>query len=443
MTTSAISSRATVVPHWYTYPPKNTYRDVTSNDDLIDLTRVKAGGKASLYVHIPFCNMKCSFCSLYTSAGYSERAVNEYTDALTTEIASFVRRQGDTNLVIQTLYFGGGTPALFPRDNLSKILSSLSAVGDLRASRGNTVEFSPDTTDAQTVKAWREADFDRASIGVQTFDDQLLRVFRRRHSAQDAREAIRRLQGAGYREINVDLIFGHEAQTERMWMRDVAEVLGSGATSCTFHPLSSASKTEFERKSITSKQSPNKTLSMHSYALSAFQAAGWRRTSAISVSISGSPNPIEHAEAQGITTIGFGAGSRSYFPGAHLSTVPYQHKMAFGQVLSRYFDAVRSGKIPALSIAHVSAEEQARRLLILQLHHGSIARVALDRVNHPGLRGQLVQSIERFTRAGWLEERPEQFVLTDAGAVQVAQLGEALASAEVQSALNTNGLASA
>ena len=355
-----------IIPHWYMYPPKSSYsdRNSISYDELPALHQ-----NASIYVHIPFCNMKCTFCSLYTSAGYSEISANEYVNHLCREIDQFV--QNFPVLRSPNLYFGGGTPALLSDLHVRQIMESLAPVLASNP-RSRSVEFSPDVVTADRIESWLGQGFDRVSVGVQSFDDERLAVMKRHHSGQTALESIYHLNSAGFKFINVDLIFGGHGQTVEAWQRDVTSVLASSADSCTFHPLSLVSKTAFEKKADRQDVDTERLQALHQIAVELFTAAGWERTSAISFSRTGLPNPIEYAEAKGIDTFGLGAGSRSYLGKLHLSTLPAERKLAFGEVLRVYYDAVRLGQKPSLSFVALDDEEIARRNLILSLHHGVI-----------------------------------------------------------------------
>lgn len=364
-----------VVPHWYMYPPKTSFRDCQSMAydglGLGNLARFNA------YVHVPFCNMKCSFCSLFTSAGHNEQATKKYVDALCKEIDQAFAIIPDAKC--DNLYIGGGTPALLNAEDVDPIMLRFNSTVPL-GGQTRTVEFSPDVVSETTVATWRRHGFNRVSLGVQSLDASRLISMHRHHDGTVALGAIKSLISGGFEFVNVDLIFGGHGQGPKEWLLDVEQVVASGADSCTFHPMATIEKTAFERKLNSTDAELGDLKEMHAQAIEYFVSAGWSRTSAISFSRTGTPNPIEHSEAYGKETLGFGAGARSYLNSLHISTLPAEKRLPFGQVLSAYYEAVDAGRKPALSTVSLSDEEMVRRSLVLQLHHGLILRETLERL---------------------------------------------------------------
>lgn len=415
-----------VVPHWYMYPPKCVYSDRGSIPyDGVPIPR--AG--ASIYVHVPFCDMKCSFCSLYTSAGYSDNAADLYVKHLVREIDEFVTRF--PHVRSPNIYFGGGTPALLSDRHLKEIMDRLRPV--LSASmESQSVEFSPNVATKERIVAWRDQGFDRVSVGIQSFNDERLSIMRRHHDGMQALEAIERLSHAGFEKINIDLIFGGHGQTLRHWRKDIEIALLAGADSCTFHPLALVSKTPFERKLDRSEVGTSNTQSLHNEAVQMFIAAGWKRTSAISFSRTGSPNPLERAEADGVDTFGFGAGARSYLGSLHISTLPSLKKMSFGAVLKAYYEAVDRGEKPALSAVKLSEEEIIRRALILNLHHGRIDKDMTDAVSRFEKDSKSLRDLEAELEPLAASFGVANYRIRDSALPKLASLGIGLASKDVQ-----------
>ncbi|MBN8439528.1 MAG: coproporphyrinogen III oxidase family protein [Candidatus Accumulibacter sp.] len=416
----------TQVPHWYMYPPKMSYCDSLHEGVLRAEIEKLSQAVASVYVHIPFCGTKCSFCSLFTSPSQSGSTFSDYTNSLQREIENFSDRLAGGELAVPIVYFGGGTPALLPEAHLAAIVEQIHRHFDTASLRHCSVEFSPEVVDGAMAQRWRKHGFNRASLGIQTFDDAALKAMHRIHSGHDALTAVKRLADAGYGDINVDLIFGYAEQTSAQWYVDLETVLDSDATHCTFHPIAARPKSAFERKAISPDGAGHSTREFHAQAIEFFREAGWRQSSAISYSRTTSSNPLEVAESQGQVTVGFGAGSRSYYAGIHTSTVPYAKRTAFSAVMKHYHECVTRGHLPIMNSALLDEEEQQRRTLILQMHHGSIP-------------GQLVQALglgdtlTRMEALGLIVAADNGFTLTVEGFVRAAEIGLAFASAAVQS----------
>ncbi len=159
---------------------------------------------AGLYFHIPFCKRICAYCDFYKSADLSR--MDELLAAMERELVA--RRDYLAGDPIRTCYFGGGTPSLCSPRSLRRLLDRAAELFDCSAVEETTLEANPDDLSPEYLAALREAGFDRLSIGVQSFDDDCLRLMNRRHTAAQAFEAIRDARHAGFENITADLIFG-------------------------------------------------------------------------------------------------------------------------------------------------------------------------------------------------------------------------------------------
>lgn len=415
------------VAHWYTYPPKQCYSDC-SPLSYADIPAIETDC-ASIYVHIPFCTMKCSFCSLFTSTGFTEDTLSRYIDHLVVECHT-TQRIIPSSGKINSVYFGGGTPSILPASLIAKLAEALQTLG---VSQGTpkTVEFSPDVVSQATASLWNSYGFCRASIGAQSFDDSMLASMRRRHTRSDTLLAISVLRDAGFSDINVDLIFGHSNQLISDWQRDIVTIIESEATSCTFHPLATTNKTAQDRKSLAVELAVSHVEQMHLLAISTFESAGWQRTSAISYAKSGRPNHIEQQESLGAPTIGLGAGARNYFSHLHTSTLPFSKRLPFGAILKEYFEAVSAGMKPAMSSVSLSDEEVIRRQLVLQMHHGTIHETTVARAAKSSSTQDVSAKLSDLVREGYLVRNDGVLMLSSKGAVNAASIGLLLASTAV------------
>ena len=139
-----------------------------------------------VYVHIPFCRTKCTYCA-FVSGDYEEELATRYLAALDRELASAGEAAGRPR--VDTIFFGGGTPSLLPAGELVRVLDRIRDAFDVAPEAEITVEMNPGTITPEKLAAYREAGVNRASVGVQSFDDGELRQIGRVHSAVDARSA--------------------------------------------------------------------------------------------------------------------------------------------------------------------------------------------------------------------------------------------------------------
>jgi oxygen-independent coproporphyrinogen III oxidase len=186
---------------------------------------------AGVYLHIPFCRSRCSYCDFATDVYRSGEAVERYVAALCKEIATYRERVGATvgggrvSANIDTVYFGGGTPSLLAPRQVESILNEVRSTFSVASASEITMEMNPATVTPETLEEYRNLGVNRASFGVQTFDDTELKRLARGHNAQDARDTFRMLRDAGYGNISFDLIAGLPRQTLADWERNLDEAL--------------------------------------------------------------------------------------------------------------------------------------------------------------------------------------------------------------------------
>jgi oxygen-independent coproporphyrinogen-3 oxidase len=176
---------------------------------------------AGIYIHIPFCRSRCSYCDFATDVYKNPATVERYIAALTTEISAFSQATES----VETIYFGGGTPSLLSAQQLEKVLSAVHQKFAVDPQIELTMEMNPATISLETLKEYRNLGVNRASFGAQTFDDTELKRLGRKHTAADVRETIELLRAAGFDNISFDLIAGLPRQTLKDWERNLDEAL--------------------------------------------------------------------------------------------------------------------------------------------------------------------------------------------------------------------------
>ena len=169
-----------------------------------------------IYIHVPFCKSFCTYCDFYSEIA-EDKLFGPYTEQLCAEIR---RRAGEIDDSLKTLYFGGGTPSLLPLSSLTRILLTLEECGHGGPYTEFTMEVNPEDIVEKGlpyVQNLKALGVNRVSIGVQSFDDNLLQWMNRRHNAERAREAFRLVREAGFDNISLDLIFGLSNLSDSVW----------------------------------------------------------------------------------------------------------------------------------------------------------------------------------------------------------------------------------
>ena len=173
----------------------------------------------ALYVHIPFCETKCPYCDFNTYAKI-ESLIPGYVSALRTEMELWGGLLGGPS--VRTVFFGGGTPSYLPSNDISALMTTISESFSLQGDAEITLEANPGDFTPDKLSHFLDAGINRLSIGVQSFDDGLLRLLGRRHSAADAVEAYRMAHDAGYDNVSIDLMYGLPHQTIDHWRESLA-----------------------------------------------------------------------------------------------------------------------------------------------------------------------------------------------------------------------------
>jgi len=181
---------------------------------------------AGVYIHIPFCKSRCSYCDFATDVYQNGDAVRRYATAMDKEISNFKFPTADTGSErIDTIYFGGGTPSLLLPVQVERILKSVFAKFSVATRAEITMEMNPATVTPETLSAFRSLGVNRASFGVQTFNDRSLKLLARGHDADDARKTFAMLREVGFDNVSFDLIAGLPGQTLDDWRRNLDEAI--------------------------------------------------------------------------------------------------------------------------------------------------------------------------------------------------------------------------
>jgi oxygen-independent coproporphyrinogen-3 oxidase len=167
----------------------------------------------AIYVHIPFCRSRCTYCVFNTYTGLSTLR-QAYVEALTREMALVA---GSGRYPVNTVYFGGGTPSLLPATTIASILRHCADVFALDPDAEITLEANPGSVNQDYLAILRSNAVNRLSIGMQSAHESELRMFGRTHSLKDVRTAVSRARLAGFDNISLDLIYGNPHQTMAMW----------------------------------------------------------------------------------------------------------------------------------------------------------------------------------------------------------------------------------
>ncbi|NMC99054.1 MAG: radical SAM family heme chaperone HemW [Bacteroidales bacterium] len=175
---------------------------------------------AGIYIHIPFCKSRCIYCDFYSST--QTEHINNLIEAECTEL----KIRADANHeVIETIYFGGGTPSLLKAGQLSQILNTIYHYYSVAEDAEITLEANPDDVSKDKILDYVKLGINRISLGIQSFDDEILRFLSRRHNALKAEQAVIDINNAGIENTSIDLIYGIPQMSVESWQRSLEKAV--------------------------------------------------------------------------------------------------------------------------------------------------------------------------------------------------------------------------
>ncbi|MGC8669337.1 MAG: radical SAM family heme chaperone HemW [Chthonomonadales bacterium] len=287
----------------------------------------------SLYVHVPFCERRCAYCDFNTFAG-----LGRLTDAYVKAASSQIERSPERGRKVDTIFFGGGTPTFLAPLQLAKIMEAVRRNFAVEDGAEITSEANPGSGDGQRFAAMRRMGFNRISIGVQSFNDALLRKLGRIHTAEEARTAFHGARQAGFANVNLDLMFGLPAQSFQDWCATLEQAVCLGPEHLSVYALTIEPGTPFHKAAALGKLDlPDEQLQndMYEWAIERLERAGYEHYEISNFALPGfrcrhNLNYWHNGEY-----LGFGPGAVSYLKGRRWKTEPdltrYITKLAMGE----------------------------------------------------------------------------------------------------------------
>lgn len=189
----------------------------------VDIQHNNNSGSAGIYLHIPFCKTRCTYCDFYTLTNESQ--IDKFVESICTEAAL---RKDEIQEEVKTVYFGGGTPSRLSINHFKKIFEALYLNYRIDSKAEITVEANPDDLSDGYLKTLSQLPVNRLSIGIQSFNDEELKFLSRRHSSQQAISSVKTAQSLGFNNISVDLMYGLPDQTEEIWRDNLEQMTNLG-----------------------------------------------------------------------------------------------------------------------------------------------------------------------------------------------------------------------
>ncbi|MFI2213374.1 STM4012 family radical SAM protein [Streptomyces sp. NPDC020141] len=424
----------------YAYPHKTAYRPLADRPALRDAWAGEPRDALSLYLHIPFCEVRCGFCNLFTRIGAPGELTTRYLDALDRQ-ATAVREALDDGEPVRfaSAAFGGGTPTFLSADELDRLCDiAEKRMGAELAAVPLSVETSPATATADRLAVLAARGATRLSIGVQSFVDAEARAAVRPQRRAEVESALARIRDAAIPVLNIDLIYGIDGQTPESWRRSLDAALVWRPEELYLYPLYVRPLTGLGRLGAGSDESWDaQRLGLYRQARELLLARGYEQVSMRMFRRTDAPpqGPDDYA-CQTDGMIGLGCGARSYTSRLHYS---FDFAVNMGEIRGIVDDYTATEDFGRAEVGvRVDGGEARRRHLLqslLQARGMEISEYRERFGTDPG--DDFGAELDRFAALGWLDgsAAPRRLRLSELGLAYSDALGPELFSPSVRSAM--------
>ena len=361
-----------------------------------------------VYIHIPFCRQKCSYCDFPSVAGH-EADMETYTDALCKELSAKgaeLSARGKAS----TIYIGGGTPTALPVPMLARIIQTAQAVIPFADDYEFTVEANPGTVSLETMTMLSTLGVNRVSIGAQVFDDAILKRIGRIHTSQDIRDAVRWARAALIVNVSVDLMYGLPGQTMEDLKWSVGSSMDLAVTHISVYGLTVEDGTPFAReKAAGTLDLPTDEAEeeMYDYLAETLPKFGFRRYEISNYARHDFVCRHNLGYWQDRPYFGFGAAAHSYHDGQRSANV---------KDIGAYIKAVKCGDSPAHTEESVTREKHIEEFCFLALRTAEgVDREMFSKTFGCEVESLYRKAIDELKTKNFLEETPTHFRLTPLG----------------------------
>jgi oxygen-independent coproporphyrinogen-3 oxidase len=375
---------------------------------------------AGVYIHIPFCKSRCSYCDFATGL-YQAEFAERYVQSLIVDLQT--TRVEELSGNVDTVYFGGGTPSMLSPDQLERILASVHSRFQLDPGAEVTIEINPGSATKSKLKQFRALGINRASFGAQTFNDSELARLGRSHDSCDTQRTFEYLRDAGFDNISFDLIAGLPGQMMDQWRENVDRSLSLRPEHLSFYLLEIHSNTPLAQhieRGIQPKPDDDLAAEMYKWMLESSCDAGYEHYEISNLCLPGYESRHNKKYWMGEAYYGFGCSAHS-FDGRNL-------RWSNVRDVSAYVEAIAKTEAPIVEETHLSIGDRRAEAVFLgmRLMRGVDTR-EYEKAFGVSLLAEHNEDLDRFFEAGLIEVDGDVLRLTRAGALMSNEVFAALA----------------
>ena len=310
-----------------------------------------------IYIHIPFCRSKCQYCDFYSVTTKEDRLLDDYLDA----ICEHIKEAGmlAPNYLVDTIYFGGGTPTFFGADGMAAILTAVRKNFDVARDAEITFEANPDSVSNRLLRRLRSEGFNRVSLGIQCDNDEILKKLGRPHNYAQAVTAVQRIRKMGFKNLSLDLMYGLPGQSLQDWERTLQNVLKLTPEHISCYGLKVEEGTPlYEYQEFCNLADDDTQADMYLSAIEILRQHGYRQYEISNFCKRGNVSRHNLKYWNGGEYLGFGPDASSDFGGRRFAII---------RDLQGYIDGIENGGQVLQDVQEVPPRERAGEYLMMRL----------------------------------------------------------------------------
>ena len=400
------SSESPTREEFYTNYPFYKYWNSDSNEKLLNPEGL------SIYIHIPFCIQICDYCFYNKELIKSKEQVNEYVDFLCREIKMVSEKYGLKTRKVNAIYMGGGTPSVLTEKQFEQLTATLYEYHNVDPdSLEFTVEAEPGTFSKSKLEQYKTNGVNRISMGVQSFDDEIIKLSSRKHTAAKAIQSIQSVHEIGGFNINIDLLSGLAGETMETWEKSLDTALDQSINLLTIYKMKTYANTNFFMKGVHMKEielpSESREVEFMTFALDKLLAEDYQMWSTFAFSKDHSKSGyIEHTW-RGQDMVAYGVSSFG-----KLGNINYQNL----NTTHLYYERIKNDQLPIFRSFDLSFKDLiVKELLLCAARLFSYKKQEFIHKFGFDYFDLIPETISQLTLKGYIEDRTDELVLTKQG----------------------------
>lgn len=351
----------------YSYPHKSAYRVLVNPRTLTDIWSTENKQNLFLYLHIPFCEMRCGFCNLFTIANPDNTLENPYINQIEKQALATKKALGETHF--SRLAIGGGTPSFLSLKDLEKMFAIITDIMKVDIKKANaSIETSPKTISIEKLALFKKTGITRVSIGIQSFILEETKALGRPQTVEVAKNALEMIKKSGVPEMNIDLIYGMASQTNATFQYSLEQAMSYQPTEIFLYPLYVRPLTGL---GVKDKSWNDHRLELYRFGVNFLEQNNYeqismrifRRKDATQLDI----GPYDSPTA---AMVSLGVGARSYTKDFHYSSEYAVGRKGVKEIIHSYNDKTDTQFKDINFGTNLSVDEQKRRFIIKSLLEG-------------------------------------------------------------------------